>query len=41
MFRLGIYRRYGDIMKSIRVEIKKFVRDALESRSVVQEIRTV
>jgi hypothetical protein len=28
-------------MKSIRVEIKKFVRDALESRGVVQEIRTV
>jgi hypothetical protein len=28
-------------MKSIRVEIKKFVRGALESRSVVQEIRTV
>jgi hypothetical protein len=27
--------------KSIRGEIKKFVRDALESRSVVQEIRTV
>jgi hypothetical protein len=28
-------------MKSIRVEIKKFVRGALESRGVVQEIRTV
>jgi len=41
IFKLGICRRYGDIMMSIRVEIKKFVRDALESRGVVQEVRTV
>gem|GEM_PF-944255 len=41
IFKLGICRRYGDIMMSIRVEIKKFVRDALESRGVVQGIRTV
>lgn len=38
---LSIYRCCGDIMKSTRGEIKKFVRDALESRGVVQEIKTV
>jgi hypothetical protein len=41
IFKLGICRRYGDNMMSIRGEIKKFVRDALESRGVVQEVRTV
>jgi len=40
---LSISRRCGDWMgvKSIREGITKFVRDALESRDVVQEIKTV
>ena len=38
MFKLDIYKRYGDNIKKIRGEIKKFIEDVLESRGIVQEI---
>jgi len=38
---LSICRRCGDVMESVTREIKRFVRDALERRGVVQGVRTV
>jgi hypothetical protein len=38
---LSICRRCGDVMESVTREIKRFVRDALESRGVIQGVRTV